>query len=129
MTRTRRPLRRRTTRTSRRSWTPSSRARWRASRTERHQDAAQLHEALRAFLPPGFLPEPALAALLARHFDVTRERRMLAAEVSRATRALPGARAVDQPVAERPPRARAPHGDCAEVAGASSDSRSSPRSS
>lgn len=71
---------------------------------ERHQDAAQLHEALRAFLPPGFLPEGALAALLARHFDVTRERRLLAAEVSRATRALPGARAVDQPVAERPPR-------------------------
>ena len=71
---------------------------------ERHQDAAQLHEALRAFLPPGFLPERALAALLARHFDVTRERRMLAAEVSRATRALPGARAVDQPVAERPRR-------------------------
>ena len=55
-------------------------------------------------MPPGFLPDRALAALLARHFDVTRERRMLAAEVSRATRALPGARAVDQPVAERPRR-------------------------
>ena len=76
---------------------------------QRYQDAAQLHEALRAFLPPGFVPERALAALLARHFDVTRERRMLAAEVERATRALRGVRAVDQTVGrERPRVARVP---------------------
>ena len=55
---------------------------------QRYQHAAELQEALRAFVPPGFLAEPALAELLARHFDVPRERRMLAAEVERATRSL-----------------------------------------
>ena len=67
---------------------------------QRYQDAGRLQEALRAFSPPGFLPEPALAALLARHFDVTRERHMLAAEVARATRSLRGGRVVDQPGAD-----------------------------
>ncbi len=48
------------------------------------QAAGELQEALRPFLPTEFLPEPALAELLARHFDVARERRMLASEVERA---------------------------------------------
>jgi tetratricopeptide (TPR) repeat protein len=42
--------------------------------------------------------------LLARHFDVTRERRMLAAEVERATRSLRDVRAVDRPTAEKAAR-------------------------
>ncbi len=51
---------------------------------QRFQTAGELQEALRPFLATAFLPEPALAELLARHFDVARERRMLASEVERA---------------------------------------------
>jgi eukaryotic-like serine/threonine-protein kinase len=51
---------------------------------QRFQTAGELQEALRPFSPSDFLPEPALAELLARHFDVARERRMLASEVERA---------------------------------------------
>jgi serine/threonine-protein kinase len=58
---------------------------------ERFQTAGELQEALRPFLPTDFLPEPALAALLERHFDVARERRMLASEVERARLFLAGA--------------------------------------
>jgi hypothetical protein len=65
----------------------------------RYQGAAELQEALRGFVPPGFQPERALAELLARHFDVPRERRMLAAEVERATRSLDVAETVHQPAA------------------------------
>jgi serine/threonine-protein kinase len=57
---------------------------------QRHQTADELHEALRACAPAGFVPRPALAELLARHFDVARERRMLAAEVEHAQRFLVG---------------------------------------
>src|SRR4051812_128559 len=67
---------------------------------QRYQDAAELQEALRAFVPPGFLPERALAELLARHFDVPRERRMLAAEVARATRSLDRAGTVHEPAGD-----------------------------
>jgi hypothetical protein len=67
---------------------------------QRYQDAAELQEALRAFVPPRFLPERALAELLARHFDVARERRMLAAEVERATRSLDRAETIHEPAGD-----------------------------
>jgi tetratricopeptide (TPR) repeat protein len=67
---------------------------------QRYQDAAELEEALRAFVPPDFVPERALAELLARHFDVPRERRMLAAEVERATRSLDRAKTVHEPAGD-----------------------------
>jgi serine/threonine-protein kinase len=55
----------------------------------RFQHAGELQEALRPFLQGGFLGGPAVAALLGRHFDVARERRMLAEDVERAKRFLP----------------------------------------
>ena len=55
-----------------------------ADPARRHQTAGELQEALRPFLPDGFQPQAALGALLARHFDVARERHMLAADVERA---------------------------------------------
>jgi len=61
---------------------------------ERYQTAAELQAALRPFLPASFRAGPAVAALLGRHFDIQRERRMLAAEVERAMRVLPAAAAV-----------------------------------
>ena len=71
--------------------------------TERHQTAGELQEALRPFVPTSFLPEPALAELLARHFDVSRERRMLAAEVAQAMRHLDaGVFSPEQPAPEKP---------------------------
>jgi serine/threonine-protein kinase len=54
----------------------------------RHQTADELQQALRPFLTAGFRPGRALAELLARHFDVARERRMLAEDVARARRFL-----------------------------------------
>jgi serine/threonine-protein kinase len=51
---------------------------------QRHQQVGELQDALRPFLPSDLRAEAALAELLARHFDVTRERRMLAREVERA---------------------------------------------
>jgi serine/threonine-protein kinase len=55
---------------------------------QRYQSAGELHEALRAFRSGTSPTEPALAELLERHFDVARERRMLAADVERALRFL-----------------------------------------
>jgi serine/threonine-protein kinase len=55
---------------------------------ERYQGAGELQEALRPFLPADPGAQPALAELLARHFDVARERRMLAVDVQRAMRLL-----------------------------------------
>ena len=70
--------------------------------TQRHQTAGELQEALRPFVPTSFLPEPALAELLARHFDVSRERRMLAAEVAQAMRHLDAGVSPEQPAPEKP---------------------------
>jgi len=69
--------------------------------TLRPQTAGELQEALRPFIPTSFLPEPALAELLARHFDVPRERRMLAAEVAQALRHLEAGVAREQPAPEK----------------------------
>jgi hypothetical protein len=54
----------------------------------RHQTAGELQEALGPFIPARFQAGAALADLLARHFDVARERRMLAEDVARAQRHL-----------------------------------------
>jgi serine/threonine-protein kinase len=74
-------------------------------RQQRFQHAGDLEQALRAFLPGDFVPEPAVAALLARHFDVARERRMLADEVERATRFL---HSEDRPAGDETPGAAPP---------------------
>jgi serine/threonine-protein kinase len=58
---------------------------------DRHQHAGELQDALRPFGPDELVPRTALAELLARHFDVARERRMLASDVERAMRLWPGA--------------------------------------
>jgi hypothetical protein len=57
---------------------------------QRYQHAGELQQALQDFFPPDFRAERALRELLARHFDVTRERRMLAADVQRAMQLLRG---------------------------------------
>ena len=96
------------------AWMPSSRARWRTIRASVFRTAGELQEALRPFLPTDFLPEPALAELLARHFDVARERRMLAGEVERARRFLASAPEPESPASTiaaepcRPQRRRRP---------------------
>jgi serine/threonine-protein kinase len=67
---------------------------------DRYQDANALREDLRRFLPAGFEAQPALAALIARHFDVERERQMLADDIARARRLLtpvPAARDIAPP--------------------------------
>jgi serine/threonine-protein kinase len=56
--------------------------------THRYQTAGELQGALRPFCAADPHPGRALAELLARHFDVVRERRMLAADVERAMGAL-----------------------------------------
>jgi len=69
---------------------------------QRHQQAAELQEALRPYLPIDLRPETALAELLARHFDVTRERQMLARDIERALPLLasggPAAEPTPEPV-------------------------------
>ena len=55
---------------------------------DRYQDANALREDVRRFLPADFEAQPALAALIARYFDVERERQMLADDVGRAKRYL-----------------------------------------
>jgi serine/threonine protein kinase len=76
----------------------------------RFQNAGELQEALRPYLPADSLPEPALAELLARHFDVARERQMLAEEVDRTKRLLDslGSSATATPTPAAPPRDRGP---------------------
>ena len=55
---------------------------------DRYQDAAALRSDLQRFIPADFAARPALSVLLARYFDVERERRMLASDVERAKQFL-----------------------------------------
>jgi tetratricopeptide (TPR) repeat protein len=71
--------------------------------TRRYQDAGEVRDALRPFCPADSPPAAALADLLARHFDVARERRMLAAEVQRTIGSLAGSAARPRPVADDAP--------------------------
>jgi len=64
----------------------------------RFQSARQFLESLGPLQLPGFVAEPALAAFLARHFNVEREKRILADDVAAAKRLL-GA-----PIGMAPPR-------------------------
>jgi len=57
---------------------------------ERYQRADDLHEALVACLPRGYLASRELASYLARHFNVERERRQLATDIERGKEALAG---------------------------------------
>lgn len=56
--------------------------------TARFQSARQLLEALGPLQLAGFVAEPALATFLARHFNVEREKRILAEDVAAAKRLL-----------------------------------------
>jgi serine/threonine-protein kinase len=78
---------------------------------DRYQTAGELQDALRPFIPAGFLAGSALAALLGRHFDVARERRMLADDVARAQRYLDGGGGDDAPTAPTRSRATVPGPD------------------
>jgi eukaryotic-like serine/threonine-protein kinase len=55
---------------------------------DRYQDANALRDDLRRFLPADFDAKAALAELIARYFDVARERQMLGDDVARARRLL-----------------------------------------
>jgi hypothetical protein len=51
---------------------------------DRYERADELQSALTTLLPAGFVADRALAAFLARHFNVERERRQLAEDIDRA---------------------------------------------
>ena len=74
---------------------------------ERYQHAEELQSALTALLPPGYVPDRALAAFLSRHFSVERERRQLAEDIERARECLATEAEPSQqrsPQVERPQR-------------------------
>jgi hypothetical protein len=68
---------------------------------QRYQDAGELQQALQPFFPSDFRAERAVRELLSRHFDVTRERRMLAADVQRAMQSLREPAVVARPGREK----------------------------
>jgi hypothetical protein len=55
---------------------------------DRFEHAEELQSALMAVLPQGYVADRALAAFLARHFNVDRERRQLAEDIARASEFL-----------------------------------------
>jgi tRNA A-37 threonylcarbamoyl transferase component Bud32 len=75
-----------------------------ADPARRYPSAGALHQALRSHLPRSFGARSALSALLARHFDIARERRMLAEDVERARPLLASGARAHPP--ERAPRGR-----------------------
>src|SRR4029079_879760 len=68
---------------------------------QRSQDAGELQKALQPFFPSDFRAERAVRELLSRHFDVTRERRMLAADVQRGMQSLREPAVVARPGREK----------------------------
>ena len=74
---------------------------------DRYQDANKLREDVRRFLPDGFDAKTALADLIARYFDVARERQILGEDVARARRLLTPVPAVSEVASRRRPRSRA----------------------
>ena len=54
----------------------------------RFERAEDFQSALTALLPQGYVADRALAAFLARHFNVDRERRQLAEDIARASEFL-----------------------------------------
>jgi serine/threonine protein kinase len=56
-----------------------------ADPARRHQSAGELHRALAHYAPKSAVARAQLSQLLARHFDVPREQRMLAEDVAQAT--------------------------------------------
>jgi len=67
---------------------------------QRYQQAAELQDALRPYQQIDLRPETALAELLARHFDVTRERQMLARDIEHALPLLSSGGAAAEPTPE-----------------------------
>jgi serine/threonine-protein kinase len=67
---------------------------------DRYASAAELQAALAALMSTVPPPDQALAAFLARHFNVERERRQLADDIDRA-RAMVGAESSDEPASDR----------------------------
>jgi serine/threonine protein kinase len=71
---------------------------------ERFQSARELAEALGAELPSGFGGEAKLAAALSRHFNVERERKMLADDIEAAKALLGGPNSGPVPISPVPSR-------------------------